>query len=72
MKRIETVERIIEFDDSQEIKNAVFEELIKSFYMENEAFNGESIAQNDDCQIYAAHILGKIADKIIKFKCIWK
>lgn len=71
MRKFETSDYVVEFDDSQNIKDAVFEELIK-FYKRNESFNGESVQQNDDCIINAPEVLGDIADRIIKFQFNWK
>lgn len=55
------------FDDSDAVKEAVFNKILQ-FYYDNNAFNGESIMQNDGPIIEAPGVLAKIADDIIKFK----
>ena len=63
--------RVVTFDDSQEVKDKVFEYLITNFYFEYGSFTGECIMQTDNPQIYAPEILSNIADDIIKFKVEW-
>lgn len=62
----------VKVNDSQKIKDAVFDKLIKDYYIKYGSFTGESIMQSDDPQIYAAELLSNIADDIIKFKVDWK
>ena len=71
MRIIETDDMLVKFDDSQAIKDAVFEAVI-NWYKEVEAFSGESIMQNDEPQLTAAEKLAGIADDIIKFDVQYK
>lgn len=57
----------VEYEETQEVKDAVFEAVI-GFFKEHEAFNGECIMQSDDPIIYAPELLSEIADNIIEFK----
>lgn len=61
----------VEFDDSQETKNKVFDALI-NWYCKVQAFTGESIMQSDDPQIEAAPFLSDLADDVIKFDITYK
>ena len=68
MKRVvRSGDMVIRFDDSQEIKDKVFESLIEDYYLKYGSFCGESIMQSDDPIIEAPVVLSEIADKIIKF-----
>lgn len=61
----------VTFDDSQEMKDKVFDCLIE-WYKKHEAFHGECIQQSDRCLENAPDILAKIADDIIKFDEKWE
>ena len=61
----------VTFDDSQEMKDKVFDRLI-DWYIEQEAFHGECIQQSDRCVMDAPNILSEIADDIIKFDAKWE
>ncbi len=65
--KIETENYIAEFNDSQEIKEKVFQKVLE-YFKEHEAFSGESILQSDNPIIEAPHVMAEIADDIIKFK----
>lgn len=71
MRKIETDNCKVEFDDSQKTKDKVFEAVI-AFFVEHESFSGECICQSDDPQIEAAPAFGNIADDILKFNVTWK
>lgn len=71
MKKIETSDFICEYDDSDSIKNAVFERVME-FFKDHVSFNGECIIQNDISLIDAPNVLADIADDIIKFSVEWK
>lgn len=58
---------IVTYNDTQEIRDAVFERVMK-YFIEHEAFFGESIHQSDDPIIDAPNVMSDIADDIIKFK----
>lgn len=60
---------IAEYDETPELKDAVFQKLI-DWYKKYNVSDGESF-QNDDPQIYASILLADIVDNIIKFdtKC---
>ena len=66
MKKFETGNFVCEYDDSETIKNAVFERVME-FFKDHEAFSGESIMQSDSPLIDAPNVLADIADNIIKF-----
>ena len=71
MKKIETGDFVCEYDDSESIKNAVFERVVEFFYT-HEAFSGEQIIQSDSPTIDAPNVLADIANNIIKFTVEWK
>jgi hypothetical protein len=58
----------VTYDDSPKLHKAVFDKLMKDFFLKHQAYLGESITQCDDPQIEAPQILANLADKIIKFK----
>ena len=58
---------IVTYNDTQEIRDAVFERVMK-YFIEHEAFFGESIHQSDGPIIDAPNVMSDIADDIIKFK----
>jgi len=60
---------IVEYEDSEEIRNIVFDKVI-DFFKEYNCFSGEIICQSDDPQIYASELLSDIADNVIKAKYI--
>lgn len=70
MKKIIKIEDgTIEYEDNQDIRDAVFERVME-YFKEFNAYAGEVIHQSDDPIIYAPNVLSDIADEIIKFKCI--
>lgn len=71
MPVIQYSDRSVSYDDSQEVKNAVFQKVL-DWFNEQEAYSGESIAQSDGCQIAMSELLETIADKIIKFDVKWQ
>jgi hypothetical protein len=66
MVTLKTAYGEVSFRDDAEIKEKVFNEVLK-FYIKHEAFVGEVIMQSDDCIIDAPEVLSDIADKIIMF-----
>lgn len=70
MKTIKTSEYIVTFDNSEEVRQALFNKLL-DFFVKHESFSGESICQSDSPQIEAPELLAEIADKIFKFKVEW-
>ena len=71
MLLLESEERIVLVDNSDEVKQKVFDELMK-YFMKHDAFSGEVICQSDNCIIEATDVLANIADNIIKFKVNYK
>ena len=71
MNKIETNDFIAEYPDDNKIKQAIFDRIIK-YFKTCEAFQGESIYQNDDAQIDAIEVMSDIADDILKFNVKWK
>ena len=69
--KFETDDYIVEFEDSPELRDKVFEAVL-SFYKKHESFCGEVIMQADDPIIEAPEVLSRIADNIIKFKVTCK
>ncbi|MCK5601995.1 hypothetical protein KAR91_09005 [Candidatus Pacearchaeota archaeon] len=61
----------VSFNDSDEVRDAVFEKVLE-YFEEYECFCGESIMQSDDPIIYAPHYMSQIADDIIKFNVEWE
>lgn len=57
----------VEFDETNEMKDQVFNRVIE-YYFDQNAFHGEVIMQSDDCIIAAPNVLADIADNIIKFQ----
>jgi len=66
-KKIEISYGQVEYDDTPEIRDQVFERVMK-YFQEYNAWGGEVIHQDDDCIIYAPNVLSDIADDIVKFK----
>jgi hypothetical protein len=71
MPVIQFEEHAVSYDDSQEVRNAVFERLM-IYFNEMEAYSGECISQSDKCQENMVELLCNIADKIIKFNVKWE
>ncbi len=71
MPVIQYSDHSVSYDDSQEIKNAVFDRLMV-YFNEMEAYCGDTIAQSDKCQENMVELLCVIADKIIKFDVKWE
>ncbi len=71
MRKITTKDYTVSFEDTQEMRDAVFERVI-AFYMKHEAFSGESIMQCDGPQIDAPDLLADLADETLKFHVKWK
>lgn len=69
-RTIETKDFIIKFEETEKMRDEVFEKLL-DYYVRNEAFSGESVEQSDHCQIEACELLSDIVD-IIGFKTEWK
>jgi len=68
IKSIKTEFGECQFEKTPEMCEKVFDYLIENYYKKYEAFSGEIIMQDDDCQIYAPEVLSKIADNVIEFK----
>lgn len=71
MIRKELSDMVVHYDNSQEIKDKVFERLIK-FFFEHECFHGESFMQCDSPLLDAPEMISEILDDIIKFDCEYK
>jgi len=50
---------------------AIYDKIIK-YFIDHEAFSGETIMQDDDCIIDAPEVLADIADNIFKFRIVNK
>lgn len=70
MVKIDTKYSVIEYDDSDEMKNKVFARVIE--YFKENCRSGEGIYQSDSSQINALELVSDLADKVIKFKEVWK
>jgi hypothetical protein len=69
LKQIKIEDATVEYEDTQEIRDAVFERVM-AYFNEYECYSGEIIHQSDDPQIYAPSVMSDIADEIIAFR--WK
>ena len=69
--QIETEDYIVEFEDTPELRQKVFQEVL-DWYHEMVAFSGEQIMQTDNPQIEAAPFLAKLADEVFRFKRRYK
>lgn len=67
MPTINEYDRMIDYEETDEIKQKVFDEVIR-YFEKHGAYSGEVICQSDNCIIDAPSVLARIADKIIKFK----
>jgi len=67
-KKREIIRRdmIITFEETEELKQAVYDRVLK-FYLDMEAFSGESIMQSDNPQMEAPILLSDIADGLFQF-----
>ena len=61
----------VEYADNEEIKQQVFDRLIK-YFNDCQSFSGESIMQCDNAIIEAPNAMADIADEILKFNVTWK
>ena len=66
MKTLEFEDFVVSFDDSEEMKNKVFEAVI-NWFVKYEAFCGEIIIQCDMPNMDSPNILAKLADDVIQF-----
>ncbi len=66
-KKLKFDDYTVSYKDTPEIRDKVFEEVLK-YFREFEAFSGECIFQMDDPQIEAPQYFANIAEKILKFK----
>lgn len=57
---------IVEYNDSKEIKNLVFDKLME-YFNKYEVYSGETIMQCDELHMEVPEVLSDIADNIIKF-----
>ena len=71
MPAIETKDVIATYQDTPEVRDAVFKRVLE-YFKKFEAFHGESIHQMDDTIIYAPDVLSDIADDILKFEVCYK
>lgn len=69
-KEIKIEDATIEYEDSQEIRDRVFERVME-YFNEFQCYSGESIHQSDDPLIFAPNVMSDISDEIIKFKYIY-
>lgn len=65
-RTIEKEEIRITFDETEELKQAVYDRVLK-FFVDMESFCGESIMQSDDPIIEAPIVMSDIADDLFKF-----
>lgn len=64
---IKTEDYTVEYSDSEETKQKVFDTVI-NFFKEHKSFCGECIAQSDAPQIASTEFLCTLADDVICFK----
>lgn len=57
----------VDYECSDEVKDAVFERVVQ-YFIEHEVFHGESIHQMDNPTIDAPNVMSDICDNIIKFE----
>lgn len=67
MTTIEHEDSIIQYDETPELKEKVYQAVLE-YYKKHQSYAGEVIMQSDDCQIDAPSVLAEIADEIFKFK----
>ncbi len=58
---------IVKYDETPELKEKVYQAVLE-YYKKHQAYAGEVIIQNDECQINAPSVLADIADELFKFK----
>lgn len=68
---VETADLIAVYRADVEARDAVFARVLE-YYKEYGCFNGETICQMDDPQIYAPGVLADIADSILQFEVTYK
>lgn len=61
----------VTYSTSEKINQQVVDWIIE-WFKEHDCYNGEVICSSDDCQIYAANLLGQIADDILKIDVQFK
>ena len=53
---------IVEFDETPELKQAVYDEVLK-WFIKHELFHGEAVMQTDKGNIESVEIMTQLADK---------
>lgn len=71
IRKIEIEDGVVEFDDTPELRDAVFEKVLK-FFTDHGAFTGEAIFQSDGPQIDGPDLLSDLADDLFKFNVEWR
>ncbi len=71
MKTIETDYASVTYDDSNEMRDKVFERVMQ-YFIDNKAFSGESIYGMDNPQSDAIETMSQLADDVIQFDVDWK
>lgn len=71
IREVETKEMVARFEDSVDLRNAVFEKVV-AFFQKHETFHGEVIMQSDAPQLDAAPFLASMADELFRFKVEYK
>jgi len=66
MRTVETENCVVTFPDDQATKDAVFDRVV-AFFLEHEAFSGESVMQCDAPQIEGPVMLSELVDDVLKF-----
>lgn len=66
---IETETYVVSYEDNDEIKQKVFDRVMK-YFIKHESFHGECIMQMDNPIIDAPSVMADIADDIMKFKVV--
>lgn len=65
-RQIKFYEDIYTFEETQEVKDVIYEKLIK-WIEDHKAYSWEKIGQDDDCQIDASDLIGDIVDNCFNF-----
>ena len=71
MKTIDHQDFIVQYEETPELKEKVYQAVLE-YYKKHQAYAGEVIMQDDNCQINAPDVFAVIADDLFKFKTVSK
>lgn len=71
MKTLDLGTRLVEYQDDQATRDAVYEKVL-DWFIQVETFSGEGVMQNDTPLLEAPQLLVDLADDIFQFDVKWE